>query len=91
MHIGGVTFEVAVKLAVTDKSEESWNFFESASWSNHEKEVTIRKLAAQDGVFHRTTNLRPKSNNDLDANNGMWFIHECHTPSCSSSWSGPCG
>ena len=37
--------EVAEKLAATDKSQESWEFSESESWSNHEKEVT-RKLVA---------------------------------------------
>ena len=37
--------EIAEKLAATDKSQKSWEFSESESWSNHEKEVT-RKLDA---------------------------------------------
>ena len=31
---------VAGKSAATDKIQESWEFSESESWSNHEKEVT---------------------------------------------------
>ena len=37
--------EVAAKPAATDKSQESWEFSESESWSNHEKEVTGKPVA----------------------------------------------
>ena len=40
-------FEVAGKLAATDKSEESWEFSESESWSDHEKEVTEKLVASR--------------------------------------------
>ena len=39
--------EVAGKLAATDKSQESWEFSESESWSNHEKEVTGKPVASR--------------------------------------------
>ena len=39
-YLGGWMVEVAVKPAATDKSQESWEFSESESWSNHEKKVT---------------------------------------------------
>ena len=38
--------EVAVKPAATDKSQESWEFSESESWSNHDKEVTGKLVAS---------------------------------------------
>ena len=40
------SFEVAEKPAATDKSQESWEFSESESWSNHEKEVTGKLVAS---------------------------------------------
>ena len=40
-------FEVAGKLAATDKSQESWKCSESESWSNHEKEVTGKLVASR--------------------------------------------
>ena len=39
--------EVAVKLAATDKSQESCEFSESESWSNREKEVTGKLVASR--------------------------------------------
>ena len=39
-YLGGLMVKVAVKLAATDKSQESWKF--SESWSNHEKEMTVK-------------------------------------------------
>ena len=39
--------EVAVKPAATDKSQEYWEFSESESWSNHEKEVTGKLVASR--------------------------------------------
>ena len=39
--------EVAVKLAATDKSQESWKFLESESWSHHEQEVTGKRVACR--------------------------------------------
>ena len=39
--------EVAVKLAATDKGQESWDFPESESWSDHEKEVTGKPVASR--------------------------------------------
>ena len=44
-HLGGLIDRVAEKPVATDKSQESLEFSESESWSNHEKEVT-RKLVA---------------------------------------------
>ena len=42
-------------------------------------------------LFDRTTNLRSKSNGWLEwprrEQRNMVYIHECHTSSCSSSWS----
>ena len=38
--------EVAVKSAATDKSQESWEFSDSESWSNHEKEATGKPVAS---------------------------------------------
>ena len=43
-YLGGLTVEVAVKPAATNISQESWEFSESESWSNHEKEVTENLL-----------------------------------------------
>ena len=42
----GLMAEVAVKLAATSKSQESCGFSESESWSNHEKEVTVKLVAS---------------------------------------------
>ena len=39
--------EVAVKPVATDKSQEYWEFSESESWSNHEKEVTGKLVASR--------------------------------------------
>ena len=39
--------QVVGKLAATDKSQESWEFSESESWSNHEKEVTGKPVASR--------------------------------------------
>ena len=39
--------EVAVKPAATDKSQESWDFPESESWTDHEKEVTGKLVASR--------------------------------------------
>ena len=39
-YVGGMMVGVAEKLAPTDLSQESWDFPESESWSDHEKEVT---------------------------------------------------
>ena len=33
--------------AATDKSQESWEFSETESWSNHEKEVTGKLFASR--------------------------------------------
>ena len=38
---------VAGTLAATDKSQESWELSESESWSNHEKEVTVKPGCVQ--------------------------------------------
>ena len=38
---------VAGKPAATDKGQESWEFSESESWSNHEKEVTGETCCVQ--------------------------------------------
>ena len=38
---------VAGKPAATDKSQESWECSESESWSNHEKEVTMKPVASR--------------------------------------------
>ena len=38
---------VAGKPAATDKSQESWEFSESKSWSTHEKEVTEKPVASR--------------------------------------------
>ena len=46
-YLGGLMVEVAGKLATTDKSQESWDFSESESWSNHEKEVTGKLVASR--------------------------------------------
>ena len=48
VYLGGLMVEVAVKLAATDKGQESWDFPESESWNNHEKEVTGRPVASID-------------------------------------------
>ena len=45
-YLGRLMAEVAEKLAATDKSQESWEFYESESWSNHEKEVTGKLVAS---------------------------------------------
>ena len=39
--------EVAEKLAATDKSQASWDFSESESWSNHDKDVTGKLVASR--------------------------------------------
>ena len=38
--------DVAGKPAATDKSQDYWEFSESESWSNHEKEVTGKLVAS---------------------------------------------
>ena len=45
-YLGGLMAEVAEKLAAMDKSQESWEFSESESWSKHEKEVTGKLVAS---------------------------------------------
>ena len=75
-YFGGLMVEVAGKPAATDKSQESWEFSDSESWSNHEEIQRVLKLEAENGhiifmfpaavlhmdLFDRTTNLWPKSN-----------------------------
>ena len=39
--------EVGKKPAATDKSQESWDFPESESWSSHQKEVTGKFVASR--------------------------------------------
>ena len=46
-YLGGLMVEVAVKLVATDKSQESWEFSESESWSSHEKQVTGKLVASR--------------------------------------------
>ena len=46
-YLGGLMVVVAVKPAATDKGQESWDFSESESWSNHEKEVTVKPVASR--------------------------------------------
>ena len=48
--LGGSMDEVAGKPVATDESQELWEFSESESWSNHEKEVTV-KLVAHEKVI----------------------------------------
>ena len=45
-YFGGLMVGVARKPAATDKSQESWEFSESESWSNHEKKVTVKPVGA---------------------------------------------
>ena len=44
---GGLLFEVAEKLAATDKSQESWEFSESESWSNDENGAMGKLVASK--------------------------------------------
>ena len=44
-YLGGLMDRVAGKPTGTDKSQESWEFSESESWSNHEKEVMRTPVA----------------------------------------------
>ena len=46
-YFGGLMVEVAEKLAATVESQESWEFSESESWSNYEKEVTGNLVASR--------------------------------------------
>ena len=46
-YFGGLMVEVAVKPAATDESQESWEFSESESWSNHEEKVTSKPVASR--------------------------------------------
>ena len=46
-YLDGLMVEVAEKPAATDKSQESWEFSESESWSNHEREVTGKLVASR--------------------------------------------
>ena len=43
----GLMAEVGGKPAATDESRESWEFSESESWSNHEKEVMEKPVASR--------------------------------------------
>ena len=52
--------EVAVKPAGTDMSQESWEFFESESWNNHEKEVTGKLVASRSSENSRNSNAGSK-------------------------------
>ena len=49
--------EVVGKLAATDKSQESWEFSESESWSNHEKEVTVKLVASRNSGNSENSNV----------------------------------
>ena len=44
-YLDGLMERVAGKPAATDESQELWEFSESESWSNHEKEVTGKPFA----------------------------------------------
>ena len=46
-YFGGLMDRVAGKPAATDKSQESWESFESESLSHHEKEVTVKPVASR--------------------------------------------
>ena len=46
-YLGGLKVEVAEKLAATDMRQESWDFPESESWSDHEKELTGKPVASR--------------------------------------------
>ena len=46
-HLGGLIDRVAGKPAATDKSQESLEFSESESWSNHEREATGKPVASR--------------------------------------------
>ena len=43
----GILKASAGKPAATDKSQKSWEFSDSESWSNHEKEVTVKPVASR--------------------------------------------
>ena len=45
--------EVAEKPAATDKSQESWEFSDSESWSNLEKEVTRKPVASRNSEIQK--------------------------------------
>ena len=46
-YLGGLMDRVAGKPAETDRSQESWAFSESESWSNHQKEVTEKQVESK--------------------------------------------
>ena len=46
-YLCGLMVQVAEKLATTDHSQESWEFSESDSWSNHEEEVSGKPVASR--------------------------------------------
>ena len=46
-YLGGLIVEVAGKPAATENSQESWDFPESKSWSDHGKEVTGKPVASR--------------------------------------------
>ena len=56
-YFGGFKVEVAGKFAATDKRQESWEFSESESWSNHEKEVTVKLVAFRNSGNSENSNV----------------------------------
>ena len=56
-YFGGLMVEVTGRLVATDKSQESWEFSESESWSDHEKnsvrETWCRELYVSFTTGHR--------------------------------------
>ena len=56
-YLGGLMDRVEGKPAATDKSQESWEFSESQSWSNHEKEMTGKPVASRASKLQRIPKL----------------------------------
>ena len=66
--------EVALKLAATDKCQESCEFSESESWSNHEKEVTAKLVASSNSGTSESSK----------AGSRKWPQFLCVSSSCTS-------
>ena len=73
---------VAGRPAATDESQELWEFSESESWSNHEKEVTGKPVAHEKVTEKLVASINSENSGILKLRAGNGHI----ISSCLQQW-----
>ena len=79
-YLGGLMERAAGKPAATDESQEFWEFSESESWSNHEKEVTGKLVAHEKVTGKPAASINSENPGNPKAESRKW-PHNCHMSS----------